>query len=252
MNLQPMIRKVIFGKAIPDILIGVVFGAIGFLCLWLMFLIGTWVGPFILWFLNPLPAYVPALSGTILLSVSIVSALRADQKYWTSYTYNSKSLGEIPLSEAPWKMHSIAAYNVHLVSLGLPALRGAGLPADMQVLGPASMNMMTKILSIPLMIGPALVLSAARSVRDACRLLAADTKRLSALLTFIYTHGGRVSFAELSQADRNFQPERDGMMLFLVDGVIILHREMQGIALADRLEERIRQIAEPAPARYRR
>jgi hypothetical protein len=244
-----MIRKAILGKAIPDFLIGLVFGVIGFLCLWLMFLIGAWVGPFILWFLNPLPAYVRALSGTILLAVSIVSALRADQKYWTSFTYDSKSLGEIPLSEAPWRLHSIAAYNVPLISLGLPALRGAGLPADMQVVGPASMNMMTKLFSIPLMIGPALVLSAVRSVRDACRLLAADTKRLSALLTFVYTHGGRVSFAELSQADSNVQPERDGKMLFLVDGVILLHKEMQGIALADRLEERIRQIAERAPAR---
>ncbi|MBP7275194.1 MAG: hypothetical protein KBA51_03215 [Kiritimatiellae bacterium] len=244
MNLEPMVRKALVGKAIPDVLIAVLFGAIGSLCLWLMFLIGTWIGPFILWFIEPVPAYMPTLSGIILLAVSIVSALRADQKYWTSFTYDSKSLGEIPFSEAPWKMHRFVAYNVPLVSLGLPVLPGAGLPADMQVLGPASVNMMTKIISIPLLIGPILVLSAIRSAKEACRLITADTRHLASLLALIYSQGGRVSFEAISQAEPGFQPVRDGKMLLLIDGVVLVQKEMHGIALADRLEERIRLIAE--------
>ncbi len=244
MNLQPMVRKEIVGKAIPDILVAVLCGTTGSLCLWLMFLIGAWLGPFILWFVEPVPACVPALSGAILLTVSMGSAFRADLKYWTSFTYDSKSLGQIPLSEAPWKMHNVAAHNTLLMFLGLPRLGGAGLPADMRVFGPASVTMVAKILSLPWLIGPTLVLSAIRSAKRGCSLLTADTRHLASLLALVYSHGGRLSYAELSQAAPNFQPDRDGKVLSLIDGVVLLQKEMQGIALADRLEERIRRIAE--------
>ena len=74
-------------------------------------------------------------------------------------------------------------------------------------------------------------------------MLAADTKRLSYLLEFVFSNGGRVSFDSLAQKFPDFVPGRDAKMLFIIDGVILLNKEMQGISLASRLEDRIREMA---------
>lgn len=232
--------------AIPQVAVGLLFGAIALLHLCLMFFAASLLGPLVMWFLRPQPPFLPSLCGVLFLAILFASAAQADQTYWSTFTYDSKSLGEIPVSEAPMVIHSINWYNPILAGFGLPPLRGTGLPADMQVLGPSSLHLMTKLVSLPLLVGPALLFAAFRSIREGCHLIAADSDHMGQILWFVFSRGGRDSFDALGTAIPNFALASDLPILSRIDGVVILHKQMQGIALADRLKEKIQTLAEPA------
>jgi hypothetical protein len=243
MTLPALVMGELRGKAIPDLIVAILFGVLSLLHLFLMFVVGMWLGPFALWFAAPLPSYGPLLCGVFFVAILCLSALWFDYRYWTSLTYDSKSLGEIRLADAPLIMHSIGPYRGMFGSLGLG---GMGLPADMNVLGPASIGLLTKIICLPLLLGPLLLLGALRGLRESRRLLAMDGERLAKILAFILSKGGRASFRDLKDAFPDLSAETDVKALVLIEGVVILHKEMQGIALTDELKQRIRDTAPEA------
>lgn len=222
-DLQSSVRRELWGKATPEVLISLVLFVSGALHLGLLFLAGMVLGPLILWFIDPAPACLPFLSGLVAVSCSFLSALHAGDPYWSTFTYDSKSEGEIPLARR----------------------RTCGLPGDMVVFGPNSLHALAKMFSLPLLIGSVLVLRALRGFRIAERFLSADTVYLASLLSFIHLRGGHVSLDELRKVFPGFRLERDVRTLSLLDGVVVLSKEMNGIALAESLEDKIRRRSCP-------
>ncbi len=224
-DLQCLVRRELLRKATLEILISLMLFVPGVLHLGLLFLAGMVLGPLILWFMDPAPACLPFLSGMVAVSCSFLSAVHADDPYWSTFTCDSKSNGEIPLASR----------------------RMGGLPGDMLVFGPNSLRALAKMFSLPLLIGPALVLTALRGFRIALRLLSADTAHLASLLSFIHLRGRHVSFDELRTAFPAFRLERDVGTLSLLDGVVVLSREMNGVALAEGLGNRSNWVTGPRP-----
>ena len=243
LTIEAMVRRQLRRKALPLLVMAIFSGIIALGCLGLLFLFGCWLGPLLLWFVAPVPAFLPPLSGMLFLAVLFVSVRQAGFRYWTSATYDSKARGEIPVAESGNIIHGADGYFLtYFLSFGNCAQRGPGLPADMQLFGPASIGLVTKILAMPFLLGPLLLTGSLRAFNDARRLLAADAQRLARLLGVVFANGGRCSLATLQDAVPDFSPATDTRMLLAVDGVIVLHKEMQGIALADELAAEIRHV----------
>ena len=98
--------------AMPGLTAGVVVGCLSALHMSVMFLIGSWLGPFVLWFLQPVSRFLPAVSGVSFVLVLLIAAARLSDNWWTTATCDSKSLGEIPLAEAGRQEESRAAWSV--------------------------------------------------------------------------------------------------------------------------------------------
>ena len=230
MTIHSYVKRQLYGQALLNSIIAVVFGIPALFHLWLMYHLGAWGGPAMLWFWESKPAFLAPASGIVFLAVLILSTLRADQAYWTTYTYHSKSKGVIPVSKGNFILH------------GVSPLRGPGLPADLQVFAPASINLCTKLISLPLLIGPMLLLGAGRKLMDAVSLLTVNTIRLAECLSCAFDKGGRISFDDVSAVVPGFKPEKDLPPLVSIDGVLVLHKEMQGIALSENLQEKVRMM----------
>ncbi|MFA5206358.1 MAG: hypothetical protein WC708_18325 [Lentisphaeria bacterium] len=240
---EALVRRQLRRKAFPLLAMAVFAGSIALVCLGLLFLFGCWLGPLLVWFVEPVPTFLPPLSGTLFLAVLFVSVRQAGFRYWASATYDSKARGEIPVAESGNIIHGEEWYFLtYCLSSGNCAQRGPGLPADMQLFGPASTGLVIKMLAMPFLLGPLLLTGSFRALNEVRHLLATDAQRLARLLQVAFANGGRCSFATLQDAVPDFSPETDTRMLLAIDGVIVLHKEMQGIALADELAAEIRRV----------
>jgi len=228
MSIQSIIKRDLRTKATPRLIGAVLVGGLAMFHIAVLFMLGSWLGPLVLWFLKPVPTFLPILSGFFFILMLFIGLFRLDDKWWVSATYDSKSLGEIPLTDAPLTWHGSW---------------GGGLPVDMQVLGPASISLVAKIVSIPLLLGPAALLFAIGGCREAWQLLTVNTRHISDIVKFIHVSGGRVTFEALEQAFDQFHLRSDMMALLLIDGVVLLEKEMNGVALAARLREQIAETA---------
>lgn len=228
MEAEVIVRRALRRRAAPGLVAAVACAVLGVLHTVLVFWLGSWLGPRVLWFWKPAPAFLPLLSGGVTVAAAV---LCPGGCYWTTFTYDSRMRGEIPLQEGPSSPFLHALF---------PCGSALGLPVDMQLFGPASLNLFTKMVVLPLVVGGFLLAAAWRNACSSVRLLSVAPRRLAAPLVAVLAAGGRMSYDDLNRAVPGFVPERDAPLLALVDGVVPVSKDRPGIALADRLQDELR------------
>ncbi len=227
--IQSIVEKMLRHKAAAILFFSFLTACFAVVHIYLMFLFGMALGPLLIGVIaDPMPPAVSFVAGIIFVILLFVALLKLDDDWFATATYDSKFQGEIPLADAPTTLH--AHFNNGV---------GVGLPADMVILSSASNKLMVKILSVIFLFGPVVLLGSVRGIRESYKLFKVDRRRAAEIIDFIYANKGRVSFDNIM---KNLPDVllKDIDELLLIDGVILLQKELQGLALADSLSEKIR------------
>jgi hypothetical protein len=220
-NIQSIIQKNLTGKAGGILFFSFLVGCLALFHIYLMFLLGTAFGPDIFGaFADSVPQSIPLVSGIIFILILFAAALKLDDRWLTYATYDSKFEGEIKLADSKTIFHVRSGSN------------GIGLPADMMMFGPASNKLMVKIISVIFLFGPVLLLCTMRGFKEAYKLYNVDKQQAVDIINFIYDNKGRSSFDDILKNLPDISPDYINQLI-LIDGVILLQKEMQGLALSD-------------------
>jgi hypothetical protein len=227
--IQSIIGQMLRQKAGSILFISLLTGCFAVFHIYLMFLFGTAFGPWLIGTIaGPMPPAVSFVSGIIFVIILFVALLKLDDDWLATATYDSKFQGEIPLADATTTIHARCNGGV-----------GVGLPADMVILSSASNKLIVKIISVIFLFGPVVLLGSIRGIRESYKLFKVDKRQATKIIDFIYANKGRVSFDDIMKNLPEVSPKGVDELL-LVDGVILLQKEMQGLALADSLSKNIR------------
>ena len=224
---QSIVEQMLRQKAGAILAFSLFVGCFAIFHIYLMFLFGATFGPWLIGAIaDPMPPAVSFVSGIIFVIMLFASLFKLDEDWFATATYDSKSQGEISLANATTTMHS------HRGSYGM------GLPADMVILGSASNKLIVKIISFIFLLGPVILLSSSRGIRESYKLFKVNKQHIAKIIDFICVNKGRVSFDVIKDKLPEISP-RDIDELLLVDGVILLNKELQGLALSDAFSKNI-------------